>query len=189
MIILHGVTCQNVSERIALDAEYENKHSSGDKRPKVGFLALRPFLSYQITKENAILGQMIGSDLSSPPPGLSLHRNALVLWTTCRHIANASDHLSKIIVDQVDSAGGRMHIDSAATITRNVHNLDISQKLSGHWELVAIALGRSYSSEEYVALLVRTEGIWSERIGIARFPKTIWDSDKSKQETKWVSLR
>ena len=136
------------------------------------------------------MGQMIDSDPSSPPLELSLHCNALFLWTTCRHIGNASDHLSKIIMDQVVSVGGQMHIDSAATCAG--YKPDISQNLSGHWELVAIALGEGekYFSvyTEYVALLVRTEGIWSERIGIGRIPKSIWDSDKSK-ETKWVLLR
>lgn len=92
---------------------FANRVCSGDKRPKVGFLTLDQFLSFEVIEEKAIVGKIAHSEPTSPLPNKALQRNVLVLWTTYRVIGDAGDIFSKIVASEVASMDGRVYIDSA----------------------------------------------------------------------------
>jgi hypothetical protein len=124
---------------------------------------------------------------SLKPLGDVLGPNTLVLWTKYHHIGDTNQDLFKVIRDKVDSVGGSIYIDSTATYS--ARRGDGSLKFPGRWNLIAVGQGKhSENLQEYVALLVETQGVRSERVVIARIPKSVWDTKWSSSETKWVFL-
>jgi hypothetical protein len=45
------------------------------------------------------------------------------------------------------------------------------------------------SMEEIIALLVKIEGMYAERVGIACIPESEWSGGAWKAEDKWIVLR
>ncbi|KAH8695721.1 heterokaryon incompatibility protein-domain-containing protein [Phaeosphaeriaceae sp. PMI808] len=167
-----------------------------DARPKIGVFNVDGFSSFEVTKEKAIVGNIANTNPTSSLPQAALRSNVLVLWTACRPIGNGTDKVSEIIANQTVSFGGSIHIDSTAA-AHSGNSLDLPWISPGYWELVIIAYGTSHKrfrmdedeDEEWIALLVWTHGIWSERFGIARFPRERWEAGQEGLTQRWVCLR